>query len=125
MSYDTSTAVRLTEQRVAASEPRHLHLGADESLLVLTGAVVLSVGCERTVLTTGDVASIRAGEVHVVAPVGAEALVVLSHRRARPDEAIDLPVNGWPVLDGLGTLLLGPQAATSTRSTPAAQARLS
>jgi mannose-6-phosphate isomerase-like protein (cupin superfamily) len=123
MSPDADHIVRLSERRLDADaeDPLHLHVRADESLLVLDGTVVVSVGDKRSVLTVGDAIEIPAGEVHAALPVRSHAVVLVAHRSVRPDTPVDVPADAWPVIDGLGTLLLGraPLAAQRARATGA------
>jgi uncharacterized protein YjlB len=86
MSPDADHIVRLSERRLDADaeDPLHLHVRADESLLVLDGTVVVSVGDKRSVLTVGDAIEIPAGEVHAALPVRSHAVVLVAHRQVRP-----------------------------------------
>ena len=117
----TPPLLLLTERRLdaGADEALHVHLRADESLLVLAGLVLVDVEGRRSVLTAGDATSIGAGVVHSVAPLRGAATVMLAHQPADQVRPADLAVEAWPVMDGLGTMLLGPDRSSAGRQAAA------
>ncbi len=115
MSRDATPVVLVTDRHVhaGAEEPFHVHVRADESILVLDGTVVVTVDGTRSVLIAGDAISVPAGSIHYVVPVRGCAGVMVAYRPAEPVLPAGLPEDAWPLVDGLGTLLLGPDRSHS------------
>jgi uncharacterized cupin superfamily protein len=61
--------------------PPHVHHGSDEAFYVLDGELEVLEGDQRRILTTGELAFIRAGTVHTFAnrgPAATRILVVMT-----------------------------------------------
>ena len=125
MSEDASPVSALSErvESAGAEEPLHVHLRADESLLVVRGAVVLLSGGRRELVAAGETARIAAGAPHALAAVDGEATVLVWHvAPSEPRSSFELPPTAWPIFDGLGTLYLGANPIVRLVAPPAPDA---